>query len=70
MYHGPAGKIERPALPAGDHLTAFAAEISEVTRALRTGTPSPLLDGGLARDALVLCQRQAVSVTQGRIVKV
>ncbi len=64
------GKVERPALPAGDHLTAFAAEISEVTRALRTGTPSPLLDGGLARDALILCQRQASSVTQGKLVKV
>jgi predicted dehydrogenase len=65
-----AGKTERPKLPEGDSLAAFAAEIAEVTRAVRTGKPSPLLDGGLARDALVLCQRQAASVAQGRLVKV
>jgi predicted dehydrogenase len=64
------GKVERPTLPEGDSLTAFAAEIGEVVRAVRTGRPSALLDGGLARDALVLCQRQAASVTQGKLVKV
>lgn len=64
------GKVERPTLPAGDHLTAFAAEIGEVVRAVRTGQPSPVLDGGLARDALLLCQRQAASVAQGKLIKV
>jgi predicted dehydrogenase len=64
------GKVERPALPEGDHLTAFAAEIGEVLKSIRSGNPSPVLDGGLARDALLLCQRQAASLAQGKPVKV
>jgi predicted dehydrogenase len=64
------GGVVRPKLGSGDPCDAFVAEIKEVARAVRTGTPSPLLAGGLACDALVLCQKQTQSVQQGRPVKV
>lgn len=65
------GKAKRPKLPEGDPmLAAFEAEIKEVARAVRTNTPSPLLGGELARDAIVLCHKQTESVFKGRPVKV
>ena len=64
------GKILRPALGSGDPVEAFDAELTEVVRAVRTNTPSPLLDGQLARDAVILCQKQTESVRRGRPVKV
>lgn len=63
------GKTLRPKLGGGE-LDAFVAEVQEVGRAVRTGAPSPLLGGQLARDALVLCQRQTQSVLSGKLVKV
>jgi len=64
------GKVLRPRLNSGDPLGAFEAELAEVVRAVRSGTPSPLLDGKLARDAVILCQKQTISVLRGRAVKV
>jgi predicted dehydrogenase len=64
------GKVERPKLGSGDPIDSFAAEIQQVVAAIRTGRPSPILVGDLARDAVVLCQRQAQSVATGRVVKV
>jgi predicted dehydrogenase len=61
------GKVKRPKLRSGD---AFVDEIREVIRAVRSQTPSKLLDGELARDAVVLCQKQTQSVRRGRPVKV
>lgn len=49
---------------------AFAAELTEATRAARTGVASPVLAANLALDALVLCQRQAQSVAAKKIVRV
>ena len=46
------GKVLRPKLGGGDPIDAFVAELSEVVRAVRTNTPSPLLAGELARDAV------------------
>jgi predicted dehydrogenase len=63
------GKVLRPKI-AGGPIEAFAAEIREVVRAVTTAAPSPLLDGMLARDALILCQKQTESVRKGRAVKV
>ena len=63
------GKVLRPKLD-GELTDAFVAELSEVVRSVRTNTPSPLLAGDLARDALVLCQRQTESLVKGRAVKV
>jgi predicted dehydrogenase len=64
------GKVLRPKLGSGDPPDAFVAELSEVVRAVRTGAPSPLLAGALARDAVILCQKQTESVRRGRAVKV
>jgi predicted dehydrogenase len=61
------GKVQRPKLRASD---AFADELKEAIRSVRSNTPSKLLDGELARDAVVLCQRQTQSVVRGRPVKV
>jgi predicted dehydrogenase len=64
------GRVQRPKLSGGDPVDDFAAEIKEVAKAVRTETPSPLLDGQLARDALVLSYKQADSVKKRRIVRV
>jgi hypothetical protein len=36
-----------------------------MTRAVSSGKPSPLLGGDLARDAVVLCEKQTESVMRG-----
>jgi len=64
------GKKQQPKLGAGDPIEAFQAEIKEVVQCVKKETPSALLDGGLARDALVLCQKQTQSAQRGRPVKV
>ncbi len=64
------GKVERPRLGSGDPVDAFQAELAEVVRSVRANTPSPLLAGQLARDAIVLCQKQTESVRRGRAVKI
>ncbi len=64
------GKVQRPNLGSGDPIDAFKAELTEAVRAVRTGVPSPLLAGELARDAVVLCQKQTDSCQRGRPVKV
>ena len=61
------GKLIRPKM---EPIDAFATELSEVVRTIRTGTPSTVLNAELAHDALVLCQRQTQSVLKGKAVKV
>lgn len=63
------GKVQRPKL-SGSDLDAFVAELTEAGRAIKSGQPSELLGGQLARDALVLCQKQTQSVLTGKLVKV
>jgi predicted dehydrogenase len=62
--------VTRPKLPAGDEIDPFKAELSEALGAIRGGKPSPLLNGDLARDALLLCQRQTQSVVKGKKIAV
>ena len=64
------GKVLRPKLIGSGPVDAFYAELCEVVRAVRTNTPSPLLAGDLARDAVVLCQKQTESILKGRAIKV
>jgi predicted dehydrogenase len=64
------GKATAPAVAAADPLEAFAAELSETVRSIRTGRVSTLLSGGLARDALLLCEKQTASLASGRLVKI
>lgn len=66
----PDGKARQPDLGGGDPVDTFVSELAEVCRAIKTGMASPLLDGTLARDALVLCHRQMQSVERGRAVSV
>ena len=60
------GRVLRPKLGGGDPVDSFAAEIGEVVRCVRNNKPSPLLDGQLARDALVLGQRQTQSLGEAQ----
>jgi predicted dehydrogenase len=54
------GKVERPALGETD---AFAAELADAVKAVRTGRASELLAGELALDALTLCQKETESAS-------
>ena len=64
------GNATRPELEAGDPLQAFYHEVEEVRRSVAENTPSPILSGAYARDAIVLCHRQTESVQSGRPVAV
>ncbi len=63
-------RVQRPKLGSGDMCDAFVAEIKDVIRAVSSNTPSPLLAGELACDAVILCQKQTQAVMHGRTVKV
>jgi len=56
------GQVERPELCGGDAITPFETELTEVVRAVQSGVPSPLLTGELARDAVVICQKETEAV--------
>jgi predicted dehydrogenase len=66
----PNGKVVEPKLGSGDPLDAFVAELTEVAWSIRTGEPSEKLGGQLARDALVICQKETQSVAKGRLVRI
>ena len=63
-------RCERPALGAGDPIDSFAAEITEVVSCVQSGKPSALLDGQLARDALILGQKQTQSLAERRVIEI
>ncbi len=63
-------RVLRPELGSGDPVDGFVREINEVTRAIESRQPSPLLDGNLARDALLLCHRQSESVHARQVLPV
>ncbi len=63
------GKVERPTFPPGDAITPFENELGEVARAVQSGTPSPLLAGDLARDAVVICQKETEAVATGKTIE-
>jgi predicted dehydrogenase len=64
------GRILRPKLGSGDPCDGFVAELNEMARAVKLGKPSPLLDGQLARDALVIGQRETQSLVKRKPVRV
>ena len=64
------GKAVVPALAEHDSVAPFAAEIKEAMQAIRTGKPSPILGGDLARDAIILAHKQTESVSKRRRVKI
>jgi predicted dehydrogenase len=59
------GQAIVPDVGNGDPLLAFEAEVKEVATSIRTGKPSAVLGGDLARDAVILCQKQTDSVKKG-----
>jgi predicted dehydrogenase len=64
------GEVVRPQLEGGDEISAFVDEIGEVVESIQVGQPSALIGGQLARDAVVLCQKQTESVLTSSVVQV
>jgi predicted dehydrogenase len=62
----PDGTVDRPDLAgSGDPVDAFTAELDAAVGAVATGTPSPMLSGELARQALKLCLAEVESARAG-----
>jgi predicted dehydrogenase len=65
------GKVKQPKLRGGDDpLAAFTTEIQTAVDGVTSGKMPDLLDGKLARDALVLCHKECQSVKTGKIVAI
>lgn len=62
--------METPTLTAGDEIDSFRDEITAAVDAIRSKSPSRLLDGTLARDALALCTFEQQSIESGAIIDV
>jgi predicted dehydrogenase len=68
---GDDGKASSPELPGGgDPIASFTAELQAAVDGVVAGVAPALLNGQLARDALVLCHRECESVKTGKIVAV
>jgi predicted dehydrogenase len=67
---GPNGETMCPELGDGNPLLAFERQLQEVVNGVRTGLPSEVLSGDLARDAITLCQRQTESLLRNETVSV
>jgi predicted dehydrogenase len=63
------GAVQRPELPGGDPVDAFANEIREVVHCVREGKTSEILGAILAQDAMRICEKQAESLQRGGPVK-
>ena len=63
------GRAVHPELSGGDAITPFENELTEVVRAVQSGAPSPLLTGALARDAVLICQKETEAVVSGQAVR-
>ncbi|MFH1923050.1 MAG: Gfo/Idh/MocA family oxidoreductase [Planctomycetota bacterium] len=64
------GKVEKPDLGSPDMLDAFPLELEEAIRCVENNTPSELLDGSLARDALILGHRETQSIVERKTVEI
>jgi predicted dehydrogenase len=64
------GKATQPKLGSGDPVDAFKSELTEVARSVKANCESEILGAELARDALLLCQKQEQSIKTRRPVKV
>lgn len=63
------GKVKRPHLGSGDPMNAFQTELKEVVGCVKNESPSAILSGNLAQDAVQICQKQTASLRSGRVVK-
>jgi predicted dehydrogenase len=64
------GQVQKPHLGSGEPVACFAAELQAAVDGVAAGVAPDLLSGQLARDALVMCQRECDSVRSGRAVDV
>lgn len=64
------GKARSANVSGADPVEAFCAELQEVVRCAASGRPSKTLDGTLARDAVKICHKQAVSMATGKAVRI
>lgn len=64
------GEVITPDLGESDEISPFASEMEEVLRAVTSNTPSPILGGSLARDAVALAHKQTESVVTRRAVDI
>lgn len=60
------GKSERVDVGDGGPIDAFEAELRNVIESLRKNQESPILNGGLAEDAVKICQMEANSIAASR----
>jgi predicted dehydrogenase len=56
------GEIIKPELGDGDPVLAFEREIAEVVGCVKNKTPSKILAGELARDAVAICELQSQAI--------
>jgi predicted dehydrogenase len=52
------GSVEKPELGDGDPVSAFVGEVDAAARCVDDGEISPILDVGMAADALKICEMQ------------
>jgi predicted dehydrogenase len=62
------GNVHKPDLGSPDILDAFPLELAEAVRCVEANTPSALLDGALARDALILANKQTQSIVERKTI--
>jgi len=63
------GKAVQPPLPASDPVDGFVSELTDACRCIKREKPSEILGGELARDALLICHKEAQSVRTGKPVR-
>jgi hypothetical protein len=65
------GKIKQPKLKGSTEATAaFTAELQAAVEGVKSGRVPDLLKAQLARDALVLCQKECQSVLSGNAISI
>jgi hypothetical protein len=63
------GEVHNPDMGAGDPVESFVAEIQYAVDSIRNNATPVALSGEGARDALLLCYKEAESVKTGGAVK-
>lgn len=64
------GEVIRPELNAGDDIAGFESEIKEVLSCVESESDSKILGGELAKDAIILAEKQTESVVAGKPVAI
>jgi predicted dehydrogenase len=63
------GKVRRPSVGSGDPVDAFVKEIQHAVDVIERGSEPKALSGEGARDALLICHKEAESIKRGRVVR-